>query len=121
MDFHATALRHMMAARGLTLRQVIDATGLHERTVKAVLRGKTKPHARTLHALAVGLGFDAREFFPLPDTSAAVVVPLADKPILEQVAKLLESESRDLLVGVVGIMARQLEPAPEAEPCEATS
>lgn len=107
MSQYAMTLRRVMVERDLTLRQVIAATHLHERTVKAVLRGKGKPHARTLHALAKGLGFDARDFFPGPDTSTAVVVPLADKPILERAAAALQGEYRDVLLGTIELIARQ--------------
>lgn len=123
MSQYATTLRRVMVERDLTLRQVVTATGLHERTVKAVLRGKSKPHARTLHALAKGLGFDAREFFPGPDTSTAVVVPLADKPILERAALALQGEYRDVLLGTIDLIARQagIQPVKDPEPCAATS
>ncbi|MBI3839592.1 MAG: helix-turn-helix transcriptional regulator [Planctomycetia bacterium] len=64
-DF-ALNLRRLMARSGLTLEQVVDATGLNERTVKAILSGKNKPHARTLHRLATGLGVSADELFQHP-------------------------------------------------------
>ena len=100
---YAETLRRLMAERGLTIRQVIDATGLHERTVKSVLRGGSKPHARTLHQLAVGLGFDAREFFrPAP---AALVVPAGDRAILERAAAAMRGEYRDVLVGMIEMIA----------------
>lgn len=107
MSHYAQTLRRMMVERGFTLRQVVDATGLHERTVKSVLRGVGKPHARTLHELAAGLGFEAREFFPGPDTTTAVVVPLADKPILERAAAALQGEYRDVLLGTIELIASQ--------------
>lgn len=107
MNHYATTLRRLMVERGLTVRQVIEATRLHERTIKGVLRGTVKPHARTLHQLAAGLGFEAREFFPGPDTSTAVVVPIADKPILEQAAVALQGEYRDLLVGTIKLIGER--------------
>jgi len=55
-----------MARNGMTLRALVSASGLHERTVKAALNGAGKPHARTLHRLAVGLGVSADELFQLP-------------------------------------------------------
>lgn len=119
MDYHSTALRRMMAERGLTLRQVVDATGLHERTVKSVLRGRSKPHARTLHTLAVGLGAEVREFFLTPDTTVAVVVPLAEKPVVERVMTALQGDYRDLLLGTLELITRQA--AKDPEPCAVTS
>jgi transcriptional regulator with XRE-family HTH domain len=56
-------LLRLMAARGLTLCRVSEQTGLHIRTVRGVLRGDKKPHAKTLHQLAEGLGVDVDEFF----------------------------------------------------------
>lgn len=60
---YAHNVRRLMARNGMTLRQLIDATGLHERTVKAILAGANKPHARTLHRLAAGLGASTDELF----------------------------------------------------------
>ena len=59
-------LLRLMAVRGLTLGRVAEQTGLHVRTVRGVLRGDKKPHARTLHRLAEGLGVDVEEFFVEP-------------------------------------------------------
>jgi transcriptional regulator with XRE-family HTH domain len=56
-------LLRLMAARGLTISRVAEETGLHVRTVRGVLRGDKKPHARTLHRLAVGLGVHVDELF----------------------------------------------------------
>jgi transcriptional regulator with XRE-family HTH domain len=59
-------LLRLIAARGLTLSGVAEQTGLHVRTVRGVLRGDKKPHARTLHRLAAGLGVDIGELFVDP-------------------------------------------------------
>jgi transcriptional regulator with XRE-family HTH domain len=56
-------LLRLMAARGLTMSAVTEQTGLHVRTVRGILRGDKKPHARTLHRLAEGLGVAVDEFF----------------------------------------------------------
>ncbi len=65
LDF-ALNLRRLMARLGMTLEQVVEATGLSQRTVKALLAGKSKPHARTLHQLAEGLGVSSDELFQNP-------------------------------------------------------
>jgi transcriptional regulator with XRE-family HTH domain len=53
-----------MAQHNLTLRDVVQRTGLNQRTVKRILAGRSaRPHARTLHRLARGLGVGAEEFF----------------------------------------------------------
>jgi len=67
MSIHAREnLLRLMAARGLTLCRVAEQTGLHVRTVRGILRGDKKPHARTLHRLAEGLGVAVDEFFVDP-------------------------------------------------------
>ena len=67
MSIHAREnLLRLMAARGLTMCGVAEQTGLHVRTVRGILRGDKKPHARTLHRLAEGLGVAVDEFFVDP-------------------------------------------------------
>ncbi len=66
MNPYAHNIRRLMARHGMTLRALVGASGLHERTVKAALNGAGKPHARTLHRLAVGLGVSADELFQFP-------------------------------------------------------
>ncbi len=56
-------VRRLMACAGLTLAEVVAATGLCERTLKGLLAGKNKPHARTLHRLAAGFGVSTDELF----------------------------------------------------------
>lgn len=63
---HGENVRRLMVREGLTLLEVVDATGLDERTIRSLLRGTTQPHARTLHKLAAGLGIDADELFVDP-------------------------------------------------------
>ncbi len=59
-------LLRLMAAAGLSSRQVAQQAGLDVRTVRAVLRGSKSPHPRTLHRLAEGLGVKVDEFFVAP-------------------------------------------------------
>ena len=63
---HGENVRRLMVRQGLTLLEVVDATGLDERTIRSILRGTTRPHARTLHKLAAGLGIDADDLFVNP-------------------------------------------------------
>jgi transcriptional regulator with XRE-family HTH domain len=64
MSIHAREnLLRLMAARGLTISGVAAQTGLHVRTVRGILRGDKKPHARTLLRLAEGLGVPVDELF----------------------------------------------------------
>lgn len=55
-----------MARLNMTQSEVVNATGLDERTVRSLLQGVTRPHARTLHKLAEGLGVDTDELFQDP-------------------------------------------------------
>jgi transcriptional regulator with XRE-family HTH domain len=59
----ATNLRRLMARDGLTFDDVVQASGLDERTIRGIVRGRNNPHARTLHKLAAGLGVSIDELF----------------------------------------------------------
>jgi transcriptional regulator with XRE-family HTH domain len=52
----ARNLRRLMAQECMTFEEVVEASGLDERTVRALARAANNPHARTLHKLASGLG-----------------------------------------------------------------
>ena len=84
LDF-ATNVRRLMARSGLTLQQVVEATGLNERTVKAILGGRSKPHARTLHRLADGLGVAADELFQNPSLLTHRLFDQRTNPIVQEV------------------------------------
>ena len=60
----ATNLRRLMARHGLTFVDVVEATGLDERTIRGVVRGANHPHARTLHKLAQRPGRRDRRAVP---------------------------------------------------------
>jgi transcriptional regulator with XRE-family HTH domain len=68
---HGANVKRLMARLNMTLAEVVEATGLDERTVRSILRGAARPHARTLHKLAVGLGVDPDELFHDPRAGAA--------------------------------------------------
>jgi transcriptional regulator with XRE-family HTH domain len=59
----AANLRRLMARDGLTYIEVVAASGLDERTVRGIARGRNQPHARSLHKLAHGLGVEIDELF----------------------------------------------------------
>ncbi len=59
-------LRRIMAEQGLSLGQVVGNTGLDRRTVSAILDGSNRPHSRTIHRLAAGLGVSPSELFVNP-------------------------------------------------------
>jgi hypothetical protein len=56
-------LQRLVAAAGMSIHQVAKRTGLDQRTIRGILNGVKKPHARTLHRLATGLGVSMDEFF----------------------------------------------------------
>lgn len=59
-------LHRLMATEGLSIHQVAKKTGLDERTIRGILGGSNKPHAKSLHRLAEGLGVKVDEFFVDP-------------------------------------------------------
>jgi transcriptional regulator with XRE-family HTH domain len=59
----ATNIRRLMARDGLTFDDVVQATGLDERTLRGLVRGTNRPHARTLHKLTTGWGISIDELF----------------------------------------------------------
>ncbi len=86
VDF-GTNLKRLMARFGLTIDEVVEQTGLDERTVKGVLGGSIRrPHARTLHRLAVGLGVPADELFQNPSVLAHRLFDRQTNPVVDEVA-----------------------------------
>jgi len=59
-------LRRLMSARGLSHKDVVRCTGLDRRTIRGLLNGTNRPHAKTIHRLAKGLGVATDEFFVSP-------------------------------------------------------
>ena len=67
MSNHAKEnLQRIVAAAGMSIHQVAEKTGVDKRTIRGILNGVKKPHARTLHRLAQGLGVSVDEFFVDP-------------------------------------------------------
>jgi len=84
LDFAAN-VRRLMARSGMTLQQVVEAAGLNERTIKAILNGRSKPHARTLHRLADGLGVAADELFQNPSLLTHRLFDQQTNPVVQEV------------------------------------
>ncbi len=59
-------LLRLMAELGLSIHNTAEKTGLDERTLRAKMLGNNRPHPRTLHRLAEGLGVRVDEFFVDP-------------------------------------------------------
>jgi transcriptional regulator with XRE-family HTH domain len=91
-DFARENLQRLMAAEGLSIARVSEITGVDQRTVRGLLRGRKRPHARTLHRLAEGLKVKIEEFFVDPaqllyrrfdrHTNPMVETVLEDRPEL---------------------------------------
>jgi transcriptional regulator with XRE-family HTH domain len=65
-DYTQENLLRLMAAAGLSVEQVTEKTGVDKRTIRAILNASHRPHPRTLHRLAEGLGVSIDEFFVDP-------------------------------------------------------
>jgi len=83
----ATNVRRLMARDGLTFGDVVAATGLDERTVRGLVRGKNNPHARTLHKFASGLGLAIDELFQPVARSARQAFDRATNPLVEAIIR----------------------------------
>lgn len=80
-------LRRVMARQGLTIAEVVRRTGLDDRTIKAMLRDPAvRPHARTLHQLAEGLGIPVDELFQNPTLLARRLFDRRTNPLVDEVA-----------------------------------
>lgn len=84
---HGANVRRLMVRLNLTLADVVEATGLDERTVRSLLRGSTQPQAKTLHKLAAGLGVDPDELFVNPHQQGAAFDRATNPAAAEVVAK----------------------------------
>jgi transcriptional regulator with XRE-family HTH domain len=75
-----------MARAGLTLDGLVEASGVDARTVKAILADRgVRPHARTLHKLATGLGVPADELFQSPSLLAYRSFDRQTNPLVDEV------------------------------------
>ena len=81
---HGANVKRLMVRLDMKLADVVQATGLDERTVRSILRGTTRPHARTLHKLATGLGVDPDELFHDP-REASIAFDRAANPAVAHV------------------------------------
>jgi len=79
-------IRRLMAREGLTYDELIEASDLDERTIRSLLRGVNRPHARTLHKLATGLGVPVDELFSLPSAYSCSAYDRACNPIVNEIA-----------------------------------
>jgi transcriptional regulator with XRE-family HTH domain len=81
-----------------TVSGLVEVSGIHARTIKSILNGRSKPHPRTLHKLAVALDASADEFFrPAP----AELHPGNGADTESKVAALLQTDKAVILRAVV--------------------
>jgi len=62
-DYVKENLLRLMAARAMGPSELSRRSGLDVRTIRAVVQGRSRPRARTLHRLAEGLGVKVDELF----------------------------------------------------------
>lgn len=86
-DYAGSNLKRLMAAGGLSIREVARRSGLDERTIRAVCTGRHRTHGKTLHRLAEGLGIPVDQFFIDPAQLAYRHFDRASNPIVEQVVE----------------------------------
>jgi transcriptional regulator with XRE-family HTH domain len=79
----ASNVRRLMARNGLTFQDIVESTGLDERTLRGLVRGTNNPHAHTLHKLAYGLGVPVDELFQAYRTSPHQAFDQATNPAVE--------------------------------------
>jgi transcriptional regulator with XRE-family HTH domain len=92
---YARNLRRLMARQGLTLRELAEKTQLNLRTLKALVRGRSSPHGRTLQRLATGLDVAVDELFQDPSLLIHQLFDRATNPIVDEVVQ----EQKELFHG----------------------
>lgn len=88
-------LLRLMAAEGLSLEDLAKRTGLHIRTLRGLLHANRRPHARTLHRLAHGLGVNVDELFVDP---SQLIYRRFDRHTNPQVSRVME-DHKELFAG----------------------
>jgi transcriptional regulator with XRE-family HTH domain len=92
----ATNVRRLMARDGLTFSDVVEMTGLDERTVRGLVRGSHNPHARTLHKFAAGLGVSIDELFEPAAARSRQAFDRATNPVVREVVEHLAAANSPL-------------------------
>ena len=82
---HGANLRRLMARLDMTLQDVVDTTGLDQRTIRSLVDGNSQPHARTLHKLADGLGISTDELFQDPYQLGQAAYDRTTNPVVNEV------------------------------------
>lgn len=80
-------VRRLMAKHGMTYDDVVEASGLDQRTVRGIARGEKNPHARTLRRLAEGLGVAVDELFVDVASITLAGFDQATNPVVNQIVE----------------------------------
>jgi transcriptional regulator with XRE-family HTH domain len=86
-DYAPENLKRLMAGQGLSVDQLAQRSGLDRRTIRGLLRGKNKPHPRTLRVLAEGLGVSVDEFFVDPSRLVHRCFDRHTNPVVDEVVE----------------------------------
>jgi transcriptional regulator with XRE-family HTH domain len=80
-------VRRLMARHGMTYDDVVEASGLDQRTVRGIARAEKNPHARTLQRLAAGFGVAVDELFIDGACLAVAGFDRATNPMVDQIVE----------------------------------
>lgn len=86
-DHSGDNLRRLMTRLGMTIEEVAARSRIDVRTIKGILDGASRPHARTLHRLAAGLGVSPDEFFVDPAQLVYRCFDRATNPVVADVVE----------------------------------
>lgn len=81
-----TNLQRLMAAAGVSIHALAESSNVDERTIRGLLAGN-KPHSRTLHRLAEGLGVSTDEFFVDPTQLLYRCFDRATNPLVQEIVE----------------------------------
>jgi transcriptional regulator with XRE-family HTH domain len=90
----AENLRRLMARLDISLDALAASSGVDRRTIAGLLRGKNRPHSRTLHRLAEALAVPADEFFQDASLLAHRAFDRQTNPLVDEVV----AERPDLFI-----------------------
>ena len=105
-------LKELKKAKGMTSRQIADATGMPEGTIKRIFSGETTdPYITTVHRIVIALGGSLDHI--LADTNAVLatekVVELKENVDVTTAERDLMAVENDMLKAKVAAMATEIE------------
>ena len=80
-------VRRLMAKHAMKYDELVEISGLDQRTVRGIARGETNPHARTLRRLADGFGVPVDELFVDLASISVAGFDRATNPMISQVVE----------------------------------